>query len=170
MNKQKIKKLKWLLDFMYLDAERLSTGERAKIYTELDEIAFDTQKFFWTEAAIEELQKRGKKIDKSSAASLITPYEDLPQDQLIEDFQKLQEKFKKLLRNFLDDKKQVFVCGNGGSAANAIHLANDLLYGIAQKHECTGMKIHALPSNQSITTCLPLSFRSPFTIALSASG
>ena len=27
--------------------------------------------------------------------------------------------------------RQVFFCGNGGSAGNAIHLANDFLYGIA---------------------------------------
>ena len=30
-------------------------------------------------------------------------------------------------------KKQVFFCGNGGSAGNAIHLANDLLYGVAKR-------------------------------------
>ena len=28
------------------------------------------------------------------------------------------------------ENRQVFLCGNGGSAANAIHLANDLLYGV----------------------------------------
>lgn len=27
---------------------------------------------------------------------------------------------------------QVFLCGNGGSAANAIHIANDLFYGVAK--------------------------------------
>ena len=27
-------------------------------------------------------------------------------------------------------KRQVFICGNGGSAANALHIANDLHYGI----------------------------------------
>ena len=30
-------------------------------------------------------------------------------------------------------KRQVFICGNGGSAGNAIHLANDFLYGIAKR-------------------------------------
>ena len=28
------------------------------------------------------------------------------------------------------ERRQVFICGNGGSAANAIHIANDLHYGI----------------------------------------
>jgi len=31
------------------------------------------------------------------------------------------------------ENRQVFLCGNGGSAANAIHLANDLLYGVDKK-------------------------------------
>ena len=48
--------------------------------------------------------------------------------------------------------KNVFVCGNGGSAANANHLANDLLYGIHP--EGNGIKIHSLCSNISVNTCL----------------
>lgn len=49
--------------------------------------------------------------------------------------------------------KRVFVCGNGGSAANAIHLANDMHYGIA-KGRMPGLRMHALPANVSILTCL----------------
>ena len=26
-------------------------------------------------------------------------------------------------------KKNIFICGNGGSAANAMHIANDFIYG-----------------------------------------
>lgn len=47
---------------------------------------------------------------------------------------------------------QVFLCGNGGSAANAMHIANDLLYGIAMKG--VGIRVTALPSNSSVLTCL----------------
>lgn len=50
-------------------------------------------------------------------------------------------------------KKQVFFCGNGGSAGNAIHLANDLLYGIA-KRPGGGMRVNALSANPAIITCL----------------
>lgn len=50
-------------------------------------------------------------------------------------------------------KKQVFICGNGGSAGNAIHLANDFLYGIA-KQTGAGLKVHALSANPAILTCL----------------
>lgn len=50
-------------------------------------------------------------------------------------------------------KKQVFFCGNGGSAGNAIHLANDYLYGIAKR--CGGgLRVHALPANPAVLTCL----------------
>ena len=51
------------------------------------------------------------------------------------------------------EKRQVFFCGNGGSAGNAIHLANDFLYGIAKKTG-GGMKAQALSANTAIMTCL----------------
>ena len=50
-------------------------------------------------------------------------------------------------------KKQVFICGNGGSAGNAIHLANDFLYGIA-KRPSGGLRINALSANPAVITCL----------------
>jgi D-sedoheptulose 7-phosphate isomerase len=49
--------------------------------------------------------------------------------------------------------RQVFICGNGGSAGNAIHLANDFLYGIA-KTAGRGLRVTALPANSSVLTCL----------------
>jgi len=49
--------------------------------------------------------------------------------------------------------RQVFLCGNGGSAGNAMHLANDLLYGISKKYG-SGLRVHALPSNAAVLTCL----------------
>ena len=51
------------------------------------------------------------------------------------------------------DGRQVFICGNGGSAANAVHLANDLLYGIARESGL-GLRVSALPANTSVLTCL----------------
>jgi D-sedoheptulose 7-phosphate isomerase len=49
--------------------------------------------------------------------------------------------------------RQVFLCGNGGSAANAMHMANDFLYGIS-KTPGSGLRVNALPSNVSVLTCL----------------
>ena len=48
---------------------------------------------------------------------------------------------------------RVFLCGNGGSAGNAIHLANDFLYGIARRSG-GGMKAMALSANPAVMTCL----------------
>ena len=49
--------------------------------------------------------------------------------------------------------KQVFIFGNGGSAGNAMHLANDFLYGIAKQFG-SGIRVTALPANSSVVTCL----------------
>jgi D-sedoheptulose 7-phosphate isomerase len=50
-------------------------------------------------------------------------------------------------------KRQIFLCGNGGSAGNAIHLANDFIYGIS-KQAGSGLRIHALSANAAVLTCL----------------
>lgn len=48
---------------------------------------------------------------------------------------------------------QVFLCGNGGSAGNAIHLANDFVYGVA-KRTGGGVRALALSANPAVMTCL----------------
>lgn len=50
-------------------------------------------------------------------------------------------------------KRQVFIFGNGGSAGNAIHLANDFLYGIS-KELGHALRVTALSSNPAVITCL----------------
>jgi len=51
------------------------------------------------------------------------------------------------------EKRQVFLCGNGGSAGNAIHLANDFLFGVARKTG-GGIRVQALSANPAVITCL----------------
>ena len=63
--------------------------------------------------------------------------------------EKLAERMDEAWKN----NQQIFLCGNGGSAGNAIHLANDFIYGVA-KGKGPGMRIHALPANQAVMTCL----------------
>ena len=61
------------------------------------------------------------------------------------------------LMNAWREKRNVFICGNGGSAANAIHMANDFHYGIGacgSGQKIPGLRIEALPANQGIVTCL----------------
>jgi D-sedoheptulose 7-phosphate isomerase len=50
-------------------------------------------------------------------------------------------------------KASVFLCGNGGSAANANHWANDLIYG-AGKTGRGGVRAHSLAANTSVIICL----------------
>jgi len=47
----------------------------------------------------------------------------------------------------------LYLCGNGGSAGNAMHLANDFVYGIGGG-KLPGMRAHALSANPSVLTCL----------------
>jgi D-sedoheptulose 7-phosphate isomerase len=58
-----------------------------------------------------------------------------------------------LMRDALRSGRAVYVCGNGGSAANAIHWANDFVYPVA-KHHSRGLRISALTANSAILTCL----------------
>ena len=52
------------------------------------------------------------------------------------------------------ENRQLFLCGNGGSAGNAIHLANDFLYGVASNVDKPGMRVEALAANSAVLTCL----------------
>jgi D-sedoheptulose 7-phosphate isomerase len=49
--------------------------------------------------------------------------------------------------------QSIFICGNGGSAANANHIANDLSIA-AVKNSKRGLKVESLASNSAIITCL----------------
>jgi len=57
------------------------------------------------------------------------------------------------LRRAWSEGRTVYLCGNGGSAGNAIHLANDLLYGAGVAHG-VGLKVEALSANPAVLTCL----------------
>ena len=52
------------------------------------------------------------------------------------------------------ENRQLFLCGNGGSAGNAIHLANDFLYGVARNAQRPGMRVEALSANPAVISCL----------------
>jgi D-sedoheptulose 7-phosphate isomerase len=67
------------------------------------------------------------------------------------------------------EKRQVFLCGNGGSAATAIHWANDFLYGV-NKLGHGMLRVHALPANSSVLTCLAndISYAEVFSTQLQA--
>ena len=58
------------------------------------------------------------------------------------------------LRDAWRDGRTIFLCGNGGSAGNAIHLANDFLYGVGVHNSRGGMHVEALSANPAVITCL----------------
>ena len=66
-------------------------------------------------------------------------------------FSIIEELADDLLSLWKEDKR-VFICGNGGSAGNAMHLANDFIYGVAKDGE-NGIKATSLNDNMSIITC-----------------
>ena len=57
------------------------------------------------------------------------------------------------LRSCWRTGQQLFLCGNGGSAGNASHLANDFLYPLS-KTKGSGIRAHALTENPAVLTCL----------------
>ena len=57
------------------------------------------------------------------------------------------------LRDCWESGQQVFFAGNGGSAGNATHLANDFIYALS-KTRGSGLRAHSLAANPSIVTCL----------------
>ena len=66
----------------------------------------------------------------------------------------------KEVKNIRKTKKNLFICGNGGSAANAIHLANDFLFTKLSKKKM--LNVEALTSNNSVLTCLANDLGYPF--------
>ncbi len=68
------------------------------------------------------------------------------------DWSKVEELGQALL-GCLENRRQVFICGNGGSAGNALHIVNDFFYGVTKKRG-PGLRVQALPANVSLLTCL----------------
>ncbi|REL26059.1 SIS domain-containing protein [Thalassotalea euphylliae] len=57
-----------------------------------------------------------------------------------------------MLLNLKSNNRTLFICGNGGSAANAIHLANDYTFGV--NPQGNALNVEALAANSSVLTCL----------------
>ncbi len=64
------------------------------------------------------------------------------------------ESLCKALELVWENNNNFFICGNGGSAGNANHIANDFLYGVASNTIKPGMKVESLSSNTAVVTCL----------------
>lgn len=49
--------------------------------------------------------------------------------------------------------RRIFICGNGGSAGNASHIANDFIYPVSKTFG-SGIRVQSLSSNESVITCI----------------
>jgi D-sedoheptulose 7-phosphate isomerase len=88
------------------------------------------------------------------------------------DFEKKIDRTYKAILQTWKANKNIYICGNGGSAANAIHIANDFLLGVVGKLNKKGIKIEALTANSSVLTCLAndLSYSKIFSEQLKTKG
>ena len=64
----------------------------------------------------------------------------------------IEKLYNRILEAWKKDRN-IFICGNGGSAANSNHIANDLLC-VANKRAKKGIKIESLTSNSAVITCI----------------
>jgi len=88
-----------------------------------------------------------------NAATYLQRLQDCFRPAIIEAIEILAQE---LLRAWTEGRN-VYICGNGGSAANAMHMANDFHYGIGAcgaGPRLPGLRVEALPANAGIITCL----------------
>lgn len=57
------------------------------------------------------------------------------------------------LNSLWNQQGTLFLCGNGGSAGNASHLANDFTFGAGFPHK-PGLSVESLSANSAVLTCL----------------
>lgn len=69
--------------------------------------------------------------------------------EAMNDIQELAETLLEAWR----EGNHIYLCGNGGSAGNAAHLANDFIYGAGVKNG-GGLRAEALSANTAVLTCL----------------
>lgn len=63
------------------------------------------------------------------------------------------EKLASIVEAARKERKQVFLCGNGGSAANALHIANDFTAAMF-KGTRNAIRANALPANVGVLSCI----------------
>ena len=61
--------------------------------------------------------------------------------------------FCEIVENLIKNKNNIYICGNGGSAANSIHMATDFNLILIKKKNYNSF-IDSLVSNQGIISCI----------------
>lgn len=76
---------------------------------------------------------------------------DLQNQIRLMDLKKMNS-FSELIKKKYKENKNIFICGNGGSAANADHITNDLMLGFTKRK--IGFNFISLCANTAKITCL----------------
>lgn len=88
-----------------------------------------------------------------NAENLFTNYSNVLTETLLrEDWRNVHSLARRIVKVKTSDNR-ILLCGNGGSAANATHIANDLLYAVTggTGH---GLDVMSLNCNSAVVTCL----------------
>ena len=80
-------------------------------------------------------------------------YTELMNDSLKRLDETIINEFKESIIKCRNENKTLFICGNGGSAGNSNHIANDFLYGLNSKSR-NYLSVESLSANVSVLTCL----------------
>ena len=88
---------------------------------------------------------KNQKIEKDYLAKLVKVLEQNKSKEIYNLYNLILKTWKK--------NQSIFICGNGGSAANSNHIANDLSIA-AVKNSKRGLKVESLASNSSVMTCI----------------
>lgn len=86
-----------------------------------------------------------------------------------------QEKIDRLhsiLLENINNHRNIFICGNGGSAANSLHIANDFTYMNSKLNKPKLIKVESLLSNSSVITCIAndISYDDIFSFQITSKG
>lgn len=81
-----------------------------------------------------------------------TQYSDTLTEQLNTFDWSLVEHLVEAVMTVWQNEQRLFICGNGGSAGNAVHLANDFIYGVNPSGRA--IDAEALSANSAVLTCL----------------
>lgn len=84
--------------------------------------------------------------------SITKQYSNLLIQALSQIDETLIKDFIEQLLSLRDKKGTLYICGNGGSAANAMHMANDFIFGAEPNGN--SLNTEALSANGSVMTCL----------------
>lgn len=85
---------------------------------------------------------------------MLKNYIDKIESSITKDSENKIETLIQIITKAINNHNNIFICGNGGSAANSIHIANDFTYMNNKIKTPKTIKIESLASNAAVMTCI----------------